>query len=266
MRSTLEQSLNDDFTKFANGYSVADFLEKFAAFPLKIDSFIECLAPLQPRLYSIASSPQKFSNDVYLLVSTAIYTAHDGTTRGGVASSFLNESLLIGETLCVFSVKTHFRLPEDPKTDVIFVGPGVGLAPFMGFLQEREWNHLCGISMGRSWLFFGDQRKATDFLFEKELEDLLQRKILTHLSVAFSRDQDHKIYVQHRIKENGEELWSWICGGAYIYVCGAAKPMASDVLQAFVEIAQRYGDMNAEEAQTYIQTLRREHRYFQDVY
>jgi sulfite reductase (NADPH) flavoprotein alpha-component len=162
----------------------------------------------------------------------------------------------------VFVASSHFGLPEDGATDVIMVGPGTGIAPFRAFLQERE-DRECS---GRNWLFFGDQHATTDYLYGEEFDALKESGFLHNLSLAFSRDQAEKVYVQHRMLEQGKELWDWMQGGAYFYVCGDASRMAKDVDDALAQIAQDHGGMSEDEAKSWLKQLRKEKRYQRDVY
>jgi sulfite reductase (NADPH) flavoprotein alpha-component len=262
----LGEWLNGDFNTLTNGYSVADFLEQFAQVPLPAGEAIARLKPLQPRLYSIASSPDENPNHVELVVATASHKDRVGGWGKGVASSFLNEQLPLGGELGVYATKTHFKLPENPSTKAIFVGPGTGIAPFRGFLQHRNFLHRKGTQLGQCWLFFGDQHRATDFLLEEELTAYQKTGVLSRLDLAFSRDQDYKIYVQDRIWENRDTIWQWISEGAHIYICGTANPMAQDVRNTFIKIIHQCGCFSEEDSATYVASLQKSRRYLQDVY
>jgi sulfite reductase (NADPH) flavoprotein alpha-component len=225
-------------------------------------AFVECLQPLQPRLYSISSSSKAHPGEVHLTVSTVRYVA-GGRERKGVCSTFLADRVVGPTRVPVFLQKAeHFRLPSDAATPIIMVGPGTGIAPFRAFLEERrEFG-----APGQSWLFFGEQRSATDFLYREELETHLHHGHLTRLTTAFSRDQAEKIYVQHRMDEHAAELWAWLQNGAHFYVCGDASRMAKDVDAALHRIAQTQGGLPPEEAAAYVAQLSTDGRYQRDVY
>ncbi len=224
--------------------------------------FVECLQPLQPRLYSISSSHKAHPGQVHLTVSTVRYIA-GGRERKGVCSTFLADRVVGPARVPVYVQKAdHFRLPADPSTPIIMVGPGTGIAPFRAFLEERR---ELGAT-GKSWLFFGEQRSATDFLYREELEAHLQNGHLTRLTTAFSRDQQEKIYVQHRMDEHAADLWAWLNDGAHFYVCGDASRMAKDVDAALHRIAENQGGLDPEAAATFVQQLTLDGRYQRDIY
>jgi sulfite reductase (NADPH) flavoprotein alpha-component len=243
-------------------HDVFDALVKFRSARPPVGAFLQSLDRLQPRLYSIASSPHRHPGEVHLTVGVVRY---DLNGRGylGLGSGFFAEHLKPGRTLPAFVQKSHgFRLPADPATPVIMVGPGTGIAPFRAFLQEREASG----TPGRNWLFFGDQHEHADFLYRDELEGWLASGVLTHLSTAFSRDQALKVYVQHRMAENAPQLWRWLGDGACFYVCGDAKRMASDVEHALAGVAMSEGGMQAAAALAWVKQLARDGRYLRDVY
>lgn len=265
-RVKMNEFLTPSFEKLIHGFSLADFLKQFGQWPLPISELLARLKPLMPRLYSIASSPKKNPGQLELVVATATHIGSGNEKRFGVCSSYLNHHLKSGEdSLQIYSVTSRMRLPENSQKDIIMVGPGAGIAPFMGFLQERDWEKSSGKTLGRSWLFFGDQHRESDFIFEAQLQNYLRRGILTHLSLAFSRDQLHKIYVQDRIREAGVELWKWLENGANFYICGD-KRMADDVQTALLEVIHHQGNKTPEEAFRYGEMLRKSQRYFSDVY
>lgn len=235
-----------------------DVLDLIRRADLTVDEVVDTLRPLQFRDYSIASSPLLHPDHIHLTVATVRYA---GTARrhGGVASTYLAERT---QTVRVhLRPNHHFRLPA-ADAPIIMIGPGTGIAPFRAFLQERQ----AAAAPGRSWLFFGDRRRATDFLYGSELEGFRDAGTLTRLDVAFSRDQDTKVYVQHRMRENTAELFAWLQDGAYLYVCGDADHMAKDVDTALHEIIAENGRMDAEAAHAYVNDLIRSHRYLRDVY
>ncbi len=224
--------------------------------------FISGLRKLQPRLYSISSSPKAHPGEVHLTVSAVRYEK-DGIAHKGVASTFLADRLPIGDSAPVFIQKSaHFRLPADGSVPVIMAGPGTGIAPFRAFLEER----LATGATGRNWLFFGDQRQATDFLYSEQLTEWQRRGHLTRLDLAFSRDQAEKIYVQNRMLEHAAELWSWLEEGAHFYVCGDASRMAKDVDAALHEVIRVAGGKTETDAAAYVAEMKRAKRYLRDVY
>jgi sulfite reductase (NADPH) flavoprotein alpha-component len=265
-RGILEDWLANGFAEKSNGHSVADFLEKFAEIIPSPAVLLPLLKKLQPRLYSIASSPLKDPSIVELLISTECYVNANGQVCRGVASSFLNERLSIGENVKIFSVSTPFSMPTNPQVDLICVGPGVGLSPFMGFLQHRECLREKGELLSKFWLFFGDRHRNADFIFQEELEGYVQRGILDRLDLAFSRDQREKVYVQDRLRLQGREVFQWLQGGAHFYVCGSAASMGTDVENTLVDIFEKHGAFSREKARAQVTSLRKERRYQLDVY
>ncbi|MBK1830964.1 sulfite reductase subunit alpha [Verrucomicrobiaceae bacterium R5-34] len=225
------------------------------------EDFVSVLKKLQPRLYSIASSPKTHPGEVHLTVAIVRYHSHY-RDRGGVCSTFLSDRSEGLKPGVFVHTNKAFRLPENTDTDVIMVGPGTGIAPFRAFLEERQATE----AKGRNWLFFGDQHVSCDFLYEEELKGMQENGTLTRLDTAFSRDQKEKIYVQNRMLENGAELWQWLENGASFYVCGDASRMAKDVDAALTKIAQDHGGMSELQAVDYIKDLRKEKRYCRDVY
>ncbi|MGE2712531.1 diflavin oxidoreductase [Mycolicibacterium litorale] len=235
-----------------------DVLDLIGLADLSVDEVVDTLRPLQFRDYSIASSPVVHPDSVHLTVATVRYTA--GERRyGGVASTFLADR---GDALRVHLRPNHaFRLPA-PDVPIIMIGPGTGIAPFRGFLQERQ----ATAAPGRSWLFFGDRHRATDYLYGDELDAFAAAGTLTRLELAFSRDQAAKHYVQHRMRENAAELFGWLQDGAHVYVCGDADRMARDVDAALHEIVADCGRLDADGAHAYVNDLIKNHRYVRDVY
>jgi sulfite reductase (NADPH) flavoprotein alpha-component len=225
------------------------------------EEFVKCLRKLQPRLYSIASSQKAHPTEVHLTVAAVRYESH-GRKREGVCSTFLSDRADESHVPVFVHTAKHFRVPEDPATHAIMVGPGTGIAPFMAFLQERK---ASGAS-GKNWLFFGDQKASTDFLYREELESWVSEGVLHRLDTAFSRDQAEKIYVQHRMLEAAEELFGWLEQGAYFYICGDASRMAKDVDAALHQVVEKAGGKSAEEAAAYVEELKKSKRYRKDVY
>ena len=226
------------------------------------EEFVKLLRKLQPRLYSIASSPKVHPEAIHLTVATVQYESH-GRQRLGVCSTFLAERVTeeIPVSVFIHSAK-HFRLPEDHSRPIIMVGPGTGIAPFRAFLQDRRASN----ASGKHWLFFGDQRSETDFLYREELEGMHKEGTLHRFDTAFSRDQADKIYVQHRMLEQAKELYAWLEEGAYFYVCGDASRMAKDVDQTLHDIIATQGGHSPEAAAAYIDAMKKEKRYRKDVY
>lgn len=262
LKTLLDPAAKADLENFVFGRDVLDVLQEFTAAKFTAGEFVKVLRKLQPRLYSIASSQRAVGESVHLTVAVVRYTVgHSQRGRSGVCSTFLAERAEAGVPVFVHTAK-HFRLPEDPSAKVIMVGPGTGIAPFRAFLQDREKTGAAG----ENWLFFGDQRAATDFLYQDELEAAASRGILSRLTTAFSRDQAEKIYVQHRMIEHSTEIFEWLEAGAYFYVCGDAKNMAKDVDAALHSIVETRGAMSTEQAKEYVDNLKKQKRYRKDVY
>ncbi len=246
----------------AGHLDVLAVLHKFPSARPHPEAFVDALQPLQPRLYSISSSPNYNNGGLSLTVDAVRYQINK-RKRTGVASTFLADAVEPGETLKVYVQKAHaFALPEDKSKPVIMVGPGTGVAPFRAFLQERK---ASGAS-GKNWLFFGHQRQASDFFYRDEFEALRKDGILTRLSLAWSRDAGEKFYVQDRMREVGPDLWRWLEEGAHVYVCGDAKRMAKDVEAALVDIVATHGKRPAEEAVAFVSKLKKDGRFQLDVY
>lgn len=237
-------------------------LEKFPGIRPDPEALVECLEPLQPRLYSISSSPLATPGRLTLTVDAVRYDL-GGRTRLGVASTFLGGRLAPGTRMKAYIQKAHgFALPADLSKDIIMVGPGTGIAPFRSFLHERR----ATAAPGRNWLFFGHQRRDTDFFYEEELAALSACGTLTRLDTAWSRDGASKVYVQDKIREAGAELWAWLQAGAHFYICGDAKRMARDVEAALTAVAAEHGGLSAEAAARAIADLKTAGRYQADVY
>ena len=240
-------------------------VRKFPGIRPDPEAFVECLDGLQPRLYSISSSPRVDANRLSLTVDHVRYEINgEDRTRLGVASTFLSRAIAPGTALKVYVQRAHnFSLPADPATPIVMVGPGTGVAPFRAFLLER----LATGAPGDAWLFFGHQRSVCDFFYEDEFAGLQERQVLTRLSLAWSRDAGTpKTYVQDRMRAESAELWAWLQRGAHFYVCGDAKHMASDVDKALVEIAARHGGFDEAGARAFVAGLKKSGRYQADVY
>jgi sulfite reductase (NADPH) flavoprotein alpha-component len=237
-------------------------IEKFSGVRPDPEAFIEALDPLQPRLYSIASSPTIDRQRIALCVDAVRFPVND-RARFGVASTFLGDRARPGDQIRVYVQKAqHFGLPADPSLPIIMIGPGTGIAPFRAFLYER----MASKAPGRNWLFFGHQRSNHDFFYEDELTGMKAAGALTRLSLAWSRDGSEKFYVQDRMREVGRDLWAWLADGAQVYVCGDAKRMARDVEGALVEIVAAHGARTTDEAIAFVAGLKKSGRYQQDVY
>ncbi len=240
----------------------ADLLAEHPSAQLRPQELVEHLRRLMPRLYSVASSPRVHPAEAHLTVAVVRYRTN-GRDRVGVCSSFLADRVQVGETpVPVFVAPSHFAPPEDPARDAIMVGPGTGIAPFRAFVQDRA----AAGATGRNWIFFGDQHRETDFLYEEEWADALAGGRLARLDTAFSRDQLLKVYVQDRLRERAAEVWEWIRGGAGFYVCGDARRMAKDVDTALHDLIAEQGAMTPAQAAEFVKQLKKEKRYQRDIY
>jgi sulfite reductase (NADPH) flavoprotein alpha-component len=243
-----------------------DYTDVLIEYPVSFaaEEFLPLANKIAPRLYSIASSPKAHPGEVHLTVAVVTYHTH-GRQKYGLASGFLShvQPLNVDELPVYIQPTKHFHMPA-PDAAMIMVGPGTGIAPFRAFLEERA----VGGAKGKNWLFFGDQKKKSDFLYEAQFADYQRQGLLTRFDTAFSRDQEEKIYVQDRMRENGAEIWKWLQEGAYFYICGDAKRMAKDVHQMLIDIAQQHGGKTPEAAKEYIevQFAKTEKRYLKDVY
>ncbi|EKB17785.1 assimilatory sulfite reductase (NADPH) flavoprotein subunit [Aeromonas veronii] len=241
---------------------VVDVLKRFPT-ALTAEQLVGLLRPLTPRLYSIASAQSEVEEEVHLTVGVVRYPQEDGTVRSGAASSYLADRLIEdGEVRVFVEHNDNFRLPQNPDTPVIMVGPGTGIAPFRAFMQEREAQG----AEGKNWLFFGNPHFTQDFLYQLEWQRYVKSGLLSKISLAFSRDQANKIYVQDRLREAGLELYQWLEAGAHFYVCGDANKMAKDVQEALLDVIAEHGHKSREEAEEYLSELRRAKRYQRDVY
>ena len=267
-RAKLEELAATDAGNYLEGRDVLDILHDHpSARPTSashVGFLISKLAPLRPRLYSISSSLRAHPDEVHLTVGMVRY-GREGSERGrkGVASTFLGDRAFTHGKVGVFVQPSHgFRPPTNGDTPLIMVGPGTGIAPFRAFLEERAATN----AKGKNWLFFGDQKRATDYLFQSEIENYQRSGVLTKLSLAFSRDQAQKIYVQTRMLEEGAELWAWLQAGAHFTVCGDASRMAKDVDAALHQIIAQHGGKSEDEAKAYVAQMSKEGRYGRDVY
>lgn len=261
LAALLAPERRDELKKWLWGRQILDLLHLLPT-PMPVTEFVGYLKKLAPRLYSISSSPKAHPGEVHLTVSAVRYESH-GRMRKGVASTFLADRVGDTDYVKVFVQPSHgFKPPANGDTPMIMVGPGTGIAPFRAFLEER----LATGAKGRNWLFFGDQTRSSDFLYEDLLTGWQKDGFLTRLDLAFSRDQAEKIYVQTRMLEHGAELWSWLEAGAHFYVCGDASRMAKDVDAALHAIIEQHGGKSADEAKAYVAKLKSDKRYQRDVY
>ncbi|MCI1696330.1 sulfite reductase subunit alpha [Aneurinibacillus aneurinilyticus] len=248
--------------EYIAGRDLLDLLRDFGPWKASAQEIVSLLRKIPPRLYSIASSISANPEEVHLTIGAVRYMAH-GRERKGVCSVLCAERLQEGDTLPVFiQPNKHFNLPESQDKDIIMVGPGTGIAPFRSFIQERAVNE----ATGKSWLFFGDQHAASDFLYQNELEKYQKDGVLTRLETAFSRDTEQKVYVQHKMLENSKELFEWLENGAYFYVCGDKQYMAKDVHNTLIDIIEKEGMMTHEAAEAYLNDMQKQGRYQRDVY
>jgi sulfite reductase (NADPH) flavoprotein alpha-component len=233
-------------------------------YPLKdnsqFDELIEILEPIAPRLYSISSSPEAHSGEVHITVARDKFHVND-EWKCGLCSDYLSQLTVDSNIEFYIHKNSQFRLPEDDK-DVIMIGPGTGIAPFRSFLAQRDATG----ATGRNWLFFGDQHFVTDFLYQTELQNWKETGTLTKINLAFSRDQKEKVYVQHKMLQNGAEFYDWLNNGASVYVCGAKEPMSADVEDTLMQIVEKHGNKTIEEAVQFVEQLKEDGRYLKDVY
>lgn len=262
LHALLKEGNEEKLKAYIAGRDLVDAARDFAPFEGTAADFTAILRKIPARLYSIASSLKANEEEVHLTIGAVRYDAH-GRERQGVCSILCAERLQPGDTLPVYiQHNQNFKLPENPDTPIIMMGPGTGIAPFRSFMQERE---EIGAS-GKSWLFFGDQHFVTDFLYQTEWQKWLKDGVLTKMDVAFSRDSEEKVYVQHQMKKQSKELFEWLEQGAYVYVCGDEKHMAHDVHHTLLSIIQEEGAMSKEKAESYLANLQQQKRYQRDVY
>lgn len=262
LKQLFEAGREQELRAYLAERDLLDLVTDYSFAGVSASQFVSILRKIPARLYSIASSPNAYPDEVHLTVRTVRYEAH-GRNRYGVCSVQLAERVEPGDTLPVFvQHNPSFKLPENPDTPIIMIGPGTGVAPFRAFLGEREETG----AEGKSWLFYGDQHFSTDFLYQVEWQRWLKDGVLTRMDVAFSRDTDKKVYVQHRMLEKSKELYKWLQEGAVVYVCGDEKKMAHDVHAALAAILEQEGGLSPEEAAEYLTQMQQEKRYQRDVY
>lgn len=262
LKGLLEPGHEQELRNYIQERDLLDLVQDYGLREVPARDLVGVLRKIPARLYSIASSPKAYPDEVHITVRTVRYEAH-GRNRYGVCSVQLAERLQAGDALSVYiQHNPNFKLPANPDTPIIMIGPGTGVAPFRAFLGEREET---GAS-GKSWLFYGDQHFATDFLYQIEWQRWLKEGVLTRMDVAFSRDTEQKVYVQHRMLENSKELYQWLQEGACVYVCGDEKKMAHDVHAALGTILEQEGGLSPEEASEYLTLMQQQKRYQRDVY
>jgi sulfite reductase (NADPH) flavoprotein alpha-component len=262
LKDLLQPKRKEDLDRYLWGMEVIDFLTEHPSAKFSPEEFVGLLTKLQPRLYSVASSLRAYPEQVHFIVDVVRYESH-GRMRKGVCSSFLAERADHVPVPVYPSSAKHFHLPEDPDTPIIMIGPGTGIAPFRAYLQERQ---ALG-AKGKNWLFFGAQREKCDYAYKEDFDRFKRDGVLARLDCAWSRDQAHKIYVQHKLLENAAEIWKWIdADGAQFFVCGDARRMAKDVDAALRKIVQEHGGKDVEAANEYVEKLKSDKRYKRDVY
>jgi sulfite reductase (NADPH) flavoprotein alpha-component len=262
LATLLAPESKDQLAGYLEDREFVDLLAEYPSAKLTPQELVDHMRKLMPRLYSIASSSKPYPHEVHLTVATVRYETNH-RDRVGVASTFLSDRVELNATpVPVFVSDSHFGVPEDGAKDIIMVGPGTGVAPFRAFMQER----IATNATGRNWLFFGDQHRATDYLYEEEWVEWQANGKLTRADLAFSRDQILKVYVQDRMRENAAELWNWIKAGAHFYVCGDAKRMAKDVDVALHQVIAEQGCLEAAQAADYVKQMKKDKRYQRDVY
>ncbi|MGI8435683.1 MAG: diflavin oxidoreductase [Chthoniobacterales bacterium] len=261
LNELLDPERKHDLDAYLYGLEIIDFLVEHPSAKFGPEEFVGLLSKLQPRLYSIASSLKAHPDSVHFTLDVVRYESH-GRLRKGVCSTFLADRA-DDIPIPVFPNASKFRMPDDPNTPIIMVGPGTGIAPFRAFLQERK---VIG-ARGKAWLFFGSQREKCDYFYKDEFDQLQSEGFLEKMNCAFSRDQAHKVYVQHRMLENRAEFWKWLdTDGAHFFVCGDAKRMAKDVDAALKKIIETEGGKTPDQANEYIEQLKKDKRYKRDVY
>ncbi|NLS42238.1 assimilatory sulfite reductase (NADPH) flavoprotein subunit [Bacillus subtilis] len=262
LRDLLAPGNEENVKAYIEGRDLLDLVRDYGPFSVSAQQFVSILRKMPARLYSIASSLSANPDEVHLTIGAVRYDAH-GRERKGVCSILCAERLQPGDTLPVYvQHNQNFKLPKDPETPIIMVGPGTGVAPFRSFMQEREETG----AEGKAWMFFGDQHFVTDFLYQTEWQNWLKDGVLTKMDVAFSRDTEEKVYVQHRMLEQSAELFEWLQEGAAVYICGDEKHMAHDVHNTLLEIIEKEGNMSREEAEAYLADMQQQKRYQRDVY
>ncbi|MFE4239672.1 assimilatory sulfite reductase (NADPH) flavoprotein subunit [Peribacillus butanolivorans] len=262
LKTLLSAGNEEKLKEYREGRDLLDFVRDFGSWGESAQEFVSILRKIPARLYSIANSLSAYPDEVHLTVGSVRYDSH-GRERKGVCSILCAERLQPGDTLPVYiQHNQNFKQPKNPDTPIIMVGPGTGIAPFRSFIQEREETE----ANGKTWLFFGDQHFVTDFLYQTEWQKWLKTGVLTNIDVAFSRDADEKVYVQHRMLEHSRKLYEWLQEGAAVYICGDEKNMAQDVHNTLIEIIEKEGQISHADAQDYLEEMQQNKRYQRDVY
>ncbi|MGG0288305.1 assimilatory sulfite reductase (NADPH) flavoprotein subunit [Peribacillus butanolivorans] len=262
LKALLSAGNEEKLKEYREGRDLLDFVRDFGSWGESAQEFVSILRKIPARLYSIANSLSAYPDEVHLTVGAVRYDSH-GRERKGVCSILCAERLQPGDTLPVYiQHNQNFKQPKNPDTPIIMVGPGTGIAPFRSFIQEREETE----ANGKTWLFFGDQHFVTDFLYQTECQKWLKTGVLTKMDVAFSRDANEKVYVQHRMLEHSRKLYEWLQEGAAVYICGDEKNMAHDVHNTLIEIIEKEGQMSHADAQDYLEEMQQNKRYQRDVY
>ncbi|WP_342042290.1 assimilatory sulfite reductase (NADPH) flavoprotein subunit [Bacillus sp. OTU2372] len=262
LQDLLAPGKEEEVKAYIHGRDLIDLVRDYTPWNVTAQEFVSILRKIPGRLYSIASSLAANPDEVHLTIGAVRYDAH-GRLRNGVCSTLVADRINPGDILNVYVQQNeNYKLPQNPETPIIMIGPGTGVAPFRAFMQEREETG----AEGKSWLFFGDQHFVTDFLYQVEWQKWLQNGTLTKLDVAFSRDTDQKVYVQHRMQEQSKELFQWLQDGAVVYICGDEKHMAHDVHQTLIDIIEKEGSMSREKAEAYLADMQQQKRYQRDVY
>jgi sulfite reductase (NADPH) flavoprotein alpha-component len=261
VKKKFEEEFGIEFLEDAE--DLVDILKRMQKNNKEIDGkkILSILEKATPRLYSISSSPVEYSNSCHITVALAKYKNKDGEECFGSGSGYLKRLKVGDKVKFKIQANDNFRLPSEDK-DIIMVGAGTGIAPFRAFMQERADQG----GSGRNWLFFGEQYQRYDFLYQTEWQEYVESGDLDKISLAFSRDQEEKVYVQNKMLEDGQELFKWLEGGASFYVCGAKDPMSKDVEKALIQILKTYGNMNEDKAIEYLEVLSDEGKYIKDVY
>jgi sulfite reductase (NADPH) flavoprotein alpha-component len=262
LQELLAPGKEEEVKAYIHGRDLIDLVHDYTPWNVTAQEFVSILRKIPGRLYSIASSLAANPDEVHLTIGAVRYEAN-GRSRNGVCSTLVADRINAGDLLNVYVQQNeNFKLPQNAATPIIMIGPGTGVAPFRSFMQEREETG----AEGKSWMFFGDQHFVTDFLYQVEWQKWLQNGTLTKMDVAFSRDTDQKVYVQHRMLENSKELFQWLQEGAAVYICGDEKHMAHDVHQTLIDIIEKEGNMSRAEAEAYLADMQQQKRYQRDVY
>jgi sulfite reductase (NADPH) flavoprotein alpha-component len=262
LKALVETGHEQELKAYLKERDLLDLAHDYSPWEVTADDFVAILRKIPARLYSIASSQKANPDEVHITIRTVRYNAH-GRERNGVASVQTAERVQPGDTMSVYiHPNPNFKLPSDSNIPIIMIGPGTGVAPFRAFLEEREESS----AEGKTWLFFGDQHFVTDFLYQTNWQRWLKEGVLSRMDVAFSRDTDKKVYVQHRMLEKSRDLFQWLKEGAYVYVCGDEKYMAHDVHATLALILKQEGNMSPEEAEAYLTEMQQQKRYQRDIY